>query len=52
MIGKQSIGQQEFDEPFELDQLGSLEVKVLLLQFDDRKLKEMVSPFKELVSSK
>ena len=52
MIGEQSIGQQEFDEPFELDQFGGLEFKVLMVQFDDRRLKEMLSPFKELVSWK
>jgi hypothetical protein len=49
MIGKQSIGLQEFDEPFEPDELGGIEFQVSLRDDDGSKLKELLSPFKELV---
>jgi hypothetical protein len=50
IIGKQSIGLQEFDLPFEPDESGGLEFTVYLREdAGSGKLKEMLSSFKELV---
>jgi hypothetical protein len=48
IIGKQSIGLQEFDEQFEPDEFGGLEFQYSLRDDDGSKLKELLSPFKEL----
>ena len=49
IIGKESIGLQEFDWPFEPDESGGLEFQFSLRDDDGSKLKELLSPFKDLV---
>jgi hypothetical protein len=46
MIGKQSIGLQEFDWPFEPDETGGLEFKVHMRQVDDTSSKKCYRPLK------